>query len=153
MKARLDSTRRGLPICGADTPVSNIQAIRSWLFWGPRSQDPGLCEGDLRSCERMPEGCLAECTLVFPLFIAGGEARDAEHVEIIRERLGMIVDLRRFKLALMFLMKCGDCGLRGRGVLMRARLTGWISLSIADGSWLLHDTYRNECDLICVLFF
>lgn len=97
MKARLDSTRRGLPICGADTPVSNNQAIRSWLFWGPRSQDPGLCEGDLRSCERMPEGCLAECTLVFPLFIAGGEARDAEHVEIIRERLGMIVDLRRFR--------------------------------------------------------
>lgn len=45
----------------------------------------------------MPEGCLAECTLVFPLFIAGGEARDISHVETIRERLEVIVNLRKFR--------------------------------------------------------
>ncbi|KAK1853065.1 C6 transcription factor [Colletotrichum chrysophilum] len=65
----------------------------------------GVLEAKIQTCVkeicdlvgRMPEGCLAECTLVFPLFIAGGEARDTEHVETIRERLGMIVKLRRFR--------------------------------------------------------
>ncbi|KAK2765851.1 hypothetical protein CKAH01_15531 [Colletotrichum kahawae] len=64
-----------------------------------------VLEAKIQSCVRdicelvgsMPDGCLAECTLVFPLFIAGGEARDTEHVETIRERLGMIVELRRFR--------------------------------------------------------
>lgn len=45
----------------------------------------------------MPEGCLAECTLLFPLFIAGGEAQDIDHVSAIRERLEMIVNLRKFR--------------------------------------------------------
>lgn len=65
----------------------------------------GVLEAKIQACVKeicdlagsMPEGCLAECTLLFPLFIAGGEAGDIGHVENIRERLQMIANLRRFR--------------------------------------------------------
>ncbi|KAL6884264.1 fungal-specific transcription factor domain-containing protein [Trichoderma longibrachiatum] len=47
--------------------------------------------------QKVPEGSLAECSLLFPLFIAGGEATDASHVERIRDRLCSMNRWRRFR--------------------------------------------------------
>lgn len=47
--------------------------------------------------QKVPEGSLAECSLLFPLFIAGGEAEDATHVERIRNRLCTMNKWRRFR--------------------------------------------------------
>lgn len=46
---------------------------------------------------RMPEGCLAECTLLFPLFMAGGETDDASEIEIIRDKMAIINKWRHFE--------------------------------------------------------
>lgn len=45
----------------------------------------------------MPEGCLAECTLLFPLFMAGGETDDASEIEIIRDKMAIINKWRHFE--------------------------------------------------------
>jgi hypothetical protein len=47
--------------------------------------------------QKVPEGSLAECSLLFPLFIAGGEAEDAAHIEHIRDRLYTMNKWRRFR--------------------------------------------------------
>lgn len=84
------------------------QAALIHLYRTIRRHVPGyseVLETKIQNCVKeicdlggsMPEGCLAECTLVFPLFIAGGEARDISHVETIRERLEVIVNLRKFR--------------------------------------------------------
>ncbi|PTB70912.1 hypothetical protein BBK36DRAFT_1175966 [Trichoderma citrinoviride] len=52
-----------------------------------------VCDG----AEKVPEGSLAECSLLFPLFIAGGEAGDASHIERIRNRLYSMNRWRRFR--------------------------------------------------------
>lgn len=46
--------------------------------------------------EQMPHGCLAECTLLFPLFLAGGEAKGTEQIKVIRERLLTLNRWRHF---------------------------------------------------------
>lgn len=45
----------------------------------------------------MPEGCLVECTLLFPLFIAGGEAMETSQIETIREKLCAMARSRKFR--------------------------------------------------------
>lgn len=47
--------------------------------------------------ETMPAGCLPECTLLFPLFMAGGEARNLDHIRIIRQRLVDVLESRHFR--------------------------------------------------------
>ncbi|TFB03263.1 Transcriptional activator protein UGA3 [Trichoderma ghanense] len=47
--------------------------------------------------QKVPEGSLAECSLLFPLFIAGGEAKDASHIESISNRLYSMNRWRRFR--------------------------------------------------------
>ncbi|KAK2606284.1 hypothetical protein QQS21_003332 [Conoideocrella luteorostrata] len=47
--------------------------------------------------EQVPVGSLAECSLLFPLFIAGGEAENARHVQCIRDRLYTMNKWRRFR--------------------------------------------------------
>ncbi|KAL7941451.1 fungal-specific transcription factor domain-containing protein [Trichoderma barbatum] len=47
--------------------------------------------------QKVPEGSLAECSLLFPLFIAGGEAKDATHIERIRNRLYTMNKWRQFR--------------------------------------------------------
>ncbi|KAK1256355.1 hypothetical protein MKX07_008614 [Trichoderma sp. CBMAI-0711] len=47
--------------------------------------------------QKVPEGSLAECSLLFPLFIAGGEAQDASHIERIRDRLCSMNRWRSFR--------------------------------------------------------
>ncbi|KAL7928175.1 fungal-specific transcription factor domain-containing protein [Trichoderma chlorosporum] len=47
--------------------------------------------------QKVPEGSLAECSLLFPLFIAGGEADDSTHIERIRNRLYSMNKWRRFR--------------------------------------------------------
>lgn len=45
---------------------------------------------------QLPAGCLPECTLLFPLFIAGGETRVFEHQQLIEERMHAIFENRSF---------------------------------------------------------
>ncbi|KAK4493643.1 hypothetical protein PRZ48_014828 [Zasmidium cellare] len=45
---------------------------------------------------RLPAGCLPECTLLFPLFIAGGESRNADHQQVIEDRMHAIFQNRSF---------------------------------------------------------
>ncbi|TDZ16317.1 L-arabinose-responsive transcription regulator ARA1 [Colletotrichum orbiculare MAFF 240422] len=45
----------------------------------------------------MARGCYAETSMIFPLFIAGGEADTAEEVDIVREALCSLNTSRRFR--------------------------------------------------------
>lgn len=47
--------------------------------------------------QKVPDGSLAECSLLFPLFIAGGEAEDASHIRAIGNRLWTMNKWRRFR--------------------------------------------------------
>ncbi|KAM0518889.1 hypothetical protein ACHAPE_003879 [Trichoderma viride] len=49
------------------------------------------------AAQKVPEGSLAECSLLFPLFIAGGEAKSATHIERIKNRLYTMNKWRRFR--------------------------------------------------------
>ena len=44
----------------------------------------------------MPPECLPECTLLFPLFMAGGEADCESHIRYIRQRMLDLAAFRRF---------------------------------------------------------
>lgn len=46
---------------------------------------------------QMPPGCLPECTLLFPLFLAGGEAEAEAQISTIRERMVEIYENRNFE--------------------------------------------------------
>lgn len=52
-----------------------------------------LCE----IAKSIPHGSLAECTLLFPVFIAGGEAIETSHIEILRQRLISLNQWRKFR--------------------------------------------------------
>ena len=47
--------------------------------------------------QQMPAECLPECTLLFPLFMAGGEASTDEQTAFIRKRLNDMERFRRFE--------------------------------------------------------
>ncbi|RMJ15886.1 hypothetical protein CDV36_004458 [Fusarium kuroshium] len=47
--------------------------------------------------QEVSEGCLVECTLLFPLFMAGGEAHEMSEIEAIREKLGNMIKWRKFR--------------------------------------------------------
>jgi transcriptional activator protein UGA3 len=51
----------------------------------------------IQHVEAMPIACLPECTLLFPLFLAGGEITDAIMMQKIRNRMNEIVAHRRFE--------------------------------------------------------
>ncbi|KAI9743233.1 MAG: hypothetical protein M1818_003079 [Claussenomyces sp. TS43310] len=55
-----------------------------------------VVENMVECLETMPAGCLPESGLLFPLFLAGGEAHKAEHIEVIRQRMLDIVEARHF---------------------------------------------------------
>lgn len=46
---------------------------------------------------QLPAGCLPECTLLFPVFIAGGESRSAIDQEAVRARMTTILTSRSFE--------------------------------------------------------
>ena len=45
----------------------------------------------------MPIACLPECTLLFPVFMAGGEIYDRDKMQTLRERLQAMASYRRFE--------------------------------------------------------
>ncbi|KKY19951.1 putative c6 transcription factor [Diplodia seriata] len=53
-------------------------------------------QGIVEAVEKMPVRCLPETTLLFPLFMAGGETDQAEQIRIIRQRMLDIVNYRHF---------------------------------------------------------
>ncbi|EKG21271.1 hypothetical protein MPH_01414 [Macrophomina phaseolina MS6] len=50
----------------------------------------------VEAVEKMPVRCLPETTLLFPLFMAGGETNQADQIRIIRQRMLDIVNYRHF---------------------------------------------------------
>jgi hypothetical protein len=46
---------------------------------------------------QMPERCLPECTLLFPLFIAGAEATQQRQIMCIKEKMQSVIHSRSFK--------------------------------------------------------
>lgn len=47
--------------------------------------------------EQMPTRSLPECTLLFPLFLAGGEATEEPHIKCIRHRMLDMIESRGFR--------------------------------------------------------
>lgn len=47
--------------------------------------------------EQMPKRSLPECTLLFPLFLAGGEATQEEHIRSIQHRMRDMIESRGFR--------------------------------------------------------
>ena len=47
--------------------------------------------------DRIPQGAFAECSLLFPLFVAGSRAENARQASVIRDRLVAMNKWRRFK--------------------------------------------------------
>ncbi|CAH0047205.1 unnamed protein product [Clonostachys solani] len=45
----------------------------------------------------IPEGCLPECTLLFPVFMAGGDAEDSDDIWVIRNKLESMNRWRCFR--------------------------------------------------------
>ncbi|CCT71325.1 uncharacterized protein FFUJ_08614 [Fusarium fujikuroi IMI 58289] len=64
-----------------------------------------ILKANLKACvesicklsRQVSEGCLVECTLLFPLFMAGGEAHETSEIVIIREKLGEMIKWRKFR--------------------------------------------------------
>ncbi|KAK0640484.1 hypothetical protein DIS24_g9310 [Lasiodiplodia hormozganensis] len=53
-------------------------------------------QGIVEAVEKMPVRCLPETTLLFPLFMAGGETNQADQIRIIRQRMVDIINYRHF---------------------------------------------------------
>ncbi|KAJ9144058.1 Zn(2)-C6 fungal-type DNA-binding domain [Pleurostoma richardsiae] len=53
--------------------------------------------GIIERLRSIPEKCLVESSLLFPLFMSGGETSDPELIEIIRRRMQDIIDFRHFR--------------------------------------------------------
>ncbi|KAK8213976.1 fungal-specific transcription factor domain-containing protein [Phyllosticta capitalensis] len=50
----------------------------------------------IENVEKMPIRCLPETSILFPLFMAGGEAESPEHIRAIRQRLQDVLHYRHF---------------------------------------------------------
>lgn len=55
------------------------------------------CSAIVHHASNMPLKCLPECTLLFPLFMAGGETASKADIQFIRQRLHHIATFRRFQ--------------------------------------------------------
>lgn len=51
----------------------------------------------LKHVEKMPSACLPECTLLFPLFLAGGESQNVSQQQFVRQRMQEIATFRHFE--------------------------------------------------------
>ncbi|KAK2021866.1 hypothetical protein LX32DRAFT_223916 [Colletotrichum zoysiae] len=63
------------------------------LRWKTRRSVDAVCAAS----DSIPEGCYAETSMIFPLFMAGGEAETARHVEVVRAGLRSLNSRRRFR--------------------------------------------------------
>ncbi|KAJ0110300.1 hypothetical protein J7T55_000733 [Diaporthe amygdali] len=82
----------------------------------------------------MPTGCLPECTLLFPLFMAGGEAEELSQIATIREKMRSINERRRFRNVEVCLQVLDE--------LWRLRISGTGSMEGARLDWL--DVVRSR---------
>ncbi|OQE26710.1 hypothetical protein PENSTE_c005G06472 [Penicillium steckii] len=51
----------------------------------------------VETIEQMPTRSLPECTLLFPIFLAGGEATTESHIKVIRNRMLDMIESRGFR--------------------------------------------------------
>ncbi|EMT70241.1 Transcriptional activator protein UGA3 [Fusarium odoratissimum] len=86
-EAKLGSQTRGYSF------AERSQKIESELQTKLKACVESIC----KLSRQVSEGCLVECTLLFPLFMAGGEAHETSEIEIIREKLGEMIKWRKFR--------------------------------------------------------
>lgn len=89
----------------------------------------------VESIEKMPTRSLPECTLLFPIFLAGGEATDEAHIKIIRHRMLDMIESRGFRnveIALSVLEKLWRLRSARRSVGSPVRVD-WLDIVQQDG--------------------
>lgn len=93
--ALLSETYRSAALLYLDRVVRKFfpQRAADVLPEGVRIYVASICD----VAQKIPEGSLAECSLLFPLFIAGGEAEDEAHIECLRNRLCTMNKWRKFR--------------------------------------------------------
>ncbi|KAF6822732.1 C6 transcription factor, partial [Colletotrichum plurivorum] len=69
----------------------------------------------LRHVAEIPVGSHAESAILFPLFLAGGEAAEEEHIDAVRVRLQMTLQKRRFQNIALSLDTLEDLWQRRKG--------------------------------------
>ncbi|VUC25586.1 unnamed protein product, partial [Clonostachys rosea] len=101
------------PSSGFSPPLVSLAqtyrcAARIHLYRTIRAHVPGATEHVRAKIEsqvksiveavgNIPEGCLPECTLLFPVFMAGGEAEDSSDIWVIRSKLESMNRWRCFR--------------------------------------------------------
>ncbi|KAL7941485.1 fungal-specific transcription factor domain-containing protein [Trichoderma barbatum] len=80
--------------------------------------------------EKMPLGCLPECTSLFPLFMAGGETRSKPTMQFVRERLQHIATYRHFQNAASALSVLEELWLQHTSITgpMSSHLLDWLDI-------------------------
>ncbi|KAE8139382.1 fungal-specific transcription factor domain-containing protein [Aspergillus pseudotamarii] len=87
------------------------------------------------SISQIPPRSLPECTLLFPPFLAGGEATAESHMESLRHRMLDIIESRGFKnveVALSVLEKLWRLRITGRTTMEAVRV-GWLDIVQQNG--------------------
>lgn len=86
--------------------------------------------------EKMPTRSLPECTLLFPLFLAGGEASKETHIKIIRHKMLDMIESRGFRnveVALSVLEKLWRLNLERKALLATKGTVDWLDIVARDG--------------------
>ncbi|CAG7918314.1 unnamed protein product [Penicillium olsonii] len=86
--------------------------------------------------DKMPTRSLPECTLLFPLFLAGGEASKETHIKSIRHKMLDMIESRRFRnveVALSVLEKLWRLNLERRTTHTTKGPVDWLDIILQDG--------------------
>ncbi|KAJ5404480.1 transcriptional regulator family: Fungal Specific TF [Penicillium cosmopolitanum] len=86
-----------LPKFGTHTPLPLATESVPTQAEGLSSKATAQAAAIVESIEQMPTRSLPECTLLFPIFLAGGEATDESHIKIIRDRMLDMIESRGFR--------------------------------------------------------
>lgn len=85
---------------------------------------------------KMPTRSLPECTLLFPLFLAGGEASKETHIKIIRHKMLDMTESRGFRnveVALSVLEKLWRLNLERKALPATKGTVDWLDIVVQDG--------------------
>ncbi|KAJ5341452.1 hypothetical protein N7541_010576 [Penicillium brevicompactum] len=85
---------------------------------------------------KMPTRSLPECTLLFPLFLAGGEASKEIHIKIIRHKMLDMIESRGFRnveVALSVLEKLWRLNLERKALPATKGTVDWLDIVVQDG--------------------
>ncbi|CAG7991928.1 unnamed protein product [Penicillium salamii] len=118
-----------------------------YLYRVVRRGLPGLEEGlspktahevatVVANINKMPTRSLPECTLLFPLFLAGGEASEESHIKSIRHKMLDMIESRGFRnveVALSVLEKLWRLNLERKATRATKGPVDWLDIVLQDG--------------------